>query len=102
MDSTTEDCLFNLLKNVQVTKEAEIARNLEKILKDVERIFAKPISELSNLCMTLGSFHDGCKIVKIKPLFKKSSRTDPSNYRSISLLPLLSKVFERLVLDQTK
>ena len=102
LDSTIEDCLFNLLKNIQVTKEAGIAQNLEKILKDVERIFAKLISELCNLYMTLGSFHDRCKIVKVKPLFKKSSRTDPSNYRPISLLPLLSKVFERFALDQTK
>ena len=52
--------------------------------------------------MTLGSFPDACKIAKVKPLFKKGSKTDPSNYRPISLLPLLSKVFERVVLDQTE
>ena len=34
--------------------------------------------------------------------FKKGSKTDPSNYRAISLLPLLSKVFEWVVLDQTE
>ena len=66
------------------------------------QILAKPISELCNLSMTLGSFHDACKIAKVKPLFKKGSETDPSNYRPISLLPLLSKVFERVVLDQTE
>ena len=52
--------------------------------------------------MTLGSFPDACNIAKVKPLFKMGSKTDPSNYRSISLLPLLPKVFERVVLDQTK
>ena len=52
--------------------------------------------------MTLGSFPDACKIAKVKPLFKKGSKTDPSNYRPISLLPLLSKVFERVVLNQTE
>ena len=52
--------------------------------------------------MTLGSFSDACKIAKVKPLFKKGSKTDPSNYRPISLLPLISKVFERFVLDQTE
>ena len=51
--------------------------------------------------MTLGSLPDACKIAKVKPLFKKGSKTDPSNYRPISLLLLLSKVFERVVLDQT-
>ena len=52
--------------------------------------------------MTLGSFPDACKIAKIKPLFKKGSKTDSSNYRPISLLSLLSKAFERVVLDQTE
>ena len=52
--------------------------------------------------MTLRSFPDAWKIKRVKPLFKKGSKTDPSNYRSISLLPLLSKVFERVVLDQTE
>ena len=49
-----------------------------------------------------GSFPDACKIAKVKPLLKKGSKTDPSNYRPISLLSLLSKVFERVLLDQTK
>ena len=52
--------------------------------------------------MTLGSFPDACKIAKIKPLFKEGSKTDPSNYRPISLLSLLSKAFERVLLDQTE
>ena len=52
--------------------------------------------------MTLGSFPNACKITKVKPLFKKGSKIDPSNCRPISLLPLLSKVFERVVLDQTE
>ena len=52
--------------------------------------------------MVLGSFPDACKIAKVKPLFKKVSKTDSSNYRPISLLPLLSKVFEKVVLDQTE
>ena len=51
--------------------------------------------------MILGTFPDACKIAKIKPLFKKGSKMDPSNYRPISLL-LLSKFFKRVVLDQTK
>ena len=63
---------------------------------------AKPISELCNLSTALGSFPDTCKIEKVKPLSKKGSKTDPSNYIPISLLPLLSKVFERVVLDQTE
>ena len=43
-----------------------------------------------------------CKVAKLKPLFKKGSRTDPKNYRPISLLPLISKIFEKVVHDQVQ
>ena len=102
LESITEGYLFNVLKNVEVTKAAGIDQILEKFLKDGARILVKPISELCNLSMALGRFPDACKTAKVKPLFKKGSKTDPSNYRPISLLPLLSKVFERVVLDQTE
>ena len=59
--------------------------------------FGKLISELYNLSIVSQSFPDNCKVAKLKLTFAK---TDPSNYRLISLLPLLSKVFERIVLDQ--
>ena len=90
------------MKNLEVTKTPGIDQISGKFIKDGARILAKPISELCNLPMTLASFPDACKIAKVKLLFKKDSKTDPSNYRPISLLPLLSKVFERVVLDQTE
>ena len=39
---------------------------------------------------------------KIKPLFKKGIKTEAKNYRTLSLLPLISKVIEKSVQDQTK
>ena len=102
LDSITEGYLLNVLKNIEATKTAGIDQISGKFLKDGARILAKPVSELCSFSMALGSFPDACKIAKVKPLFKKSSKTDPSNYRPISLLPLLSKVFERVVLDQTE
>ena len=75
---------------------------LKKKLKDGAQIFAKPINELCNFSMILGIFPDARKIAKVKPLFKKGSKMDSSNYRPISLLLLLSKFFKRVVLDQTK
>ena len=102
LDSTTEGYLFNILKNVEVTKAAGIDQISAKILEDRAWILEKRISELCVLSMTLGSFPNAFKIAKVKPLFKKGSKTDPSNYRPISLLPFLSKVFERIILNQTE
>ena len=48
-----------------------------------------------------GRFPDACKIVKLKPLFKRGSKMDPKNYRPISLLPLMPKVLERIKREQS-
>ena len=77
-------------------------QELTKFQKNEARILAKLISELWNLSMTLEGFPDAYEMAKIKPVFKKSSKTDPSNYRPKPLPPLLSKVFESVVLDQTE
>ena len=38
----------------------------------------------------------------MKPIFKKGSKTDMQNYRPISLLPLISKILEKVIHDQTQ
>ena len=81
LDSTTEGYLFKLLKNIEVAKAAGFDQISGKFLKDGAQILAKPISELCNLSMTLERFSDVCKIAKVKPLFKKGSKTDSSDYR---------------------
>ena len=54
--SITKGSMFNTLKNVEVTKAAGIDKISGKFLKDGVRILAKPISELCNPSMALGSF----------------------------------------------
>ena len=45
------------------------------------------------------SFPD-MKIANIKPIFKENNKEKASNYRPISILPILSKIFERACTDQ--
>ena len=52
-------------------KKQEMIKFHENI-KKMEREF-----ELWNISVSLRSIPDACKIAKIKPLFKKGSKTDP-------------------------
>ena len=45
-------------------------------------------------------FLDILKNAEVKPVFKKKSRTDKENYRPVSILPVISKIFERLIFKQ--
>ena len=73
-----------------------------KFLKDGASILSKPVADLCNLSILSSSFPDGCKIAKLKLLYKKGLKTDHQNYRPISLLPLISKIIEKVILDQTQ
>ena len=43
-----------------------------------------------------------CKITKLKPLYKKASKTDPNKFCPVSRLTLFSKVIEKVIHHQTK
>ena len=58
----------------KVCKAAGIDDLSDRFLKDGSRVLSKPISELCNLSIKLGSFPDACKIAKLKPLFKKGPK----------------------------
>ena len=55
------------------------------------------MENIINLSIKLSTFPEECKIAKLKPIFKKGARTDPKNYRSISFLPLVSKIIEKSI-----
>ena len=53
-----------------------------------------------NQSLTTGIFPDNLKLAKVIPLFKKGDPTSINNYRPISLLPALSKIFKRVIYNQ--
>ena len=52
--------------------------------------------------MKRSEFPFDCKIAKLKPLYQKGSKTDPQNYRPVSFLPLVSKVIQKVIHNQTE
>jgi len=55
------------------------------------------LSKFFNKCMTTGEFPDSRKIVHITPIPKVHSPSSLSEYRPISVLPVLSKLFEKIL-----
>ena len=86
---------------IESPKAAGVDELSGRFLKDGANVLAKPISALCNLSISQGVFPSTCKVAKLKPIFKKGKKTDPSNYRPISLLPSISKIIERVIHDQT-
>ena len=93
--------VLTLLQKLNPSKSAGIDNLTGKFLKEGVPVLASPITDLINLSISLSSFPDDCKIAKLKPLYKKDTKTKPKNYRPVSLLPLISKIMERIIHDQT-
>ena len=66
-----------------------------KILKSHKKYLIQPITHLINLSFSQGNFPNLLKLANVCPIFKKKNKTLCENYRPISLLSNLSKLFER-------
>ena len=61
---------------------------------------SKPLTIIINQSLKTGIFPDALKVAKVKPLFKKGDNCCLNNYRPISVLPTISKIFERVMYIQ--
>ena len=68
-----------------------------KIIKGNLDIFSIKIYKDFNQAIDDKMFPDNCKLADITPVHKKSSKMDKSNYRPVSTLPAIAKIFERLI-----
>ena len=87
---------------LDVSKAPAIDEISPRFLKDGAKVLAKPNCDIINVSIKLSTFADKCKVAKLKPLFKKGSKTDPKNHRPISLLPLISTLIEKAIHIQTQ
>ena len=71
-----------------------------RLLKSIKCEISKPLTIIINQSLETGIFPDALKVAKVKPLFKKGDNCCLNNYRPISLLPTISKIFERVMYTQ--
>lgn len=68
-----------------------------KMLKLAPAIFAIQFANLFNLYVQYATYPDALKIAKIQPIFKSGKHNLIENHRPISILPLVDKLFEKLL-----
>ena len=88
------------LRSIKRTKSTGIDNLPPGLLKDAACFISAPLAHLINLSLETGIFPTDMKIAKIVPVHKSGSLSSFDNYRPISILPVLSKVIEKLVQRQ--
>ena len=85
-----------------MSKAAGLDRIGPNILKHCGDNIVLPLTSIINNSIRTGIFPDKLKEAKVIPIFKSSDRSDPINYMPTSILPTLSKIFERHLTNQIK
>ena len=69
----------------------------EKALKELAEILANPLTIIFNTSIQTGIVPDLWKIGNITALFKKGDKSNPGNYRPVSLTSAVGKLMEKIV-----
>ena len=89
-----------VLNVIKALKENKARRTLDKetkFLKIANPVISNYLSFIFNSCFSSGIYPDSLKLAEVIPIFKKGDRVKTTNYRPISLLSQLNKVFEKLL-----
>ena len=89
------------INKLAATKASGIDKLPTKILKIAAPIISESLAAIFNVSLKNGTFPNDLKVVKVSPVFKTGDRKNRSNYRPISVLPVVLKfVLNELVFLQ--
>jgi hypothetical protein len=89
------DNVLKTLRHLNVSKGAGLDKILAKMLRIAADIIASSLTYIFNLAFSTGVFVENWKDAKVIPIYKEGNKRTLGNYRPISILPIISKVFEK-------
>ena len=91
--------MYDILKNIDISKATGPDGVSPRLLREGKHILTPILTNFFNLSLKKNIFPHSWKIANVTPIFKKGNKHLCSNYRPISLLSILSKVFEKAVFN---
>ena len=99
-ENTYTDVVMKVINNLNVTKTCQVNDIPTKVIKINKDIFADFITHHFNYCIAKGEFRDELKQADVIPVHKKNEKCNKTNYRLVSILTNISKIYEKLLYDQ--
>ena len=87
----TSDKIEKIIDKINIKKASGFDNIPAKVIKQCKPIISNQLTSLINLSIDTGVFPDSLKKAQVTPLHKKKT-----NYRPVSVLPVFSKIFEKV------
>lgn len=100
LNETTPAEIYNIIHSLKDTAAVGDDEIPTKLLKYCAEEICKPLSEIINMCFSIGIFPDMLKRTIIKPIYKKGNKNEIANYRPIALITIIAKIFEKALLNR--
>ena len=95
-----EDQVRKEVMNLDESKDTAIGNVSTDISKPILNIHLPLTSNSINLCIKKDFFPEKLKLAEVSPIFKRKDDLEKQCHRPVSVLPHVSKVFERIIYHQ--
>ena len=93
---TDENEILNIVRSFKSSTSCGYDGLSMHLLKEIIHYLVTPLKHIFNLSLTSGIFPNSLKVAKVIPIYKKDDPAQVKNYRPISLLPVFSKILEKI------
>ena len=92
--------VVTLVKGIDGGKATGLDNIPCKLLKIAADVVAPSLTCMFYQSLLTGIYPSDWKLAKVTPIFKNRSKSDLNNYRPISVIPAVAKIFEKIIYDQ--
>ena len=96
----TYDEVLKIVNTLDTAKASQQSDIPTKILKQNSDYFAEYFYKNINQCISKSTFPSDLKLADVTPVYKKKSKNSKDNFRPVSILSNVSKIYERCICDQ--
>ena len=98
--SVTVETLMASISHIKHSKTLDIYGINSFLIKKYDYYFAPILTKIFNKIILSGNYPSQLKVAKVVPIYKSGDKHTPSNYRPLSVLPVISKIFEHIMYEQ--